>query len=427
MRLPIDQLYQIFLQCAAVSTDTRKITPESLFIALKGPNYNANKFAKEALAKGARYAIVDESDYADDPRIYLVDNGLKTLQSLAQFHRDKLKIPVIGITGSNGKTTTKELIHRVLSTTYKTYATEGNLNNHIGVPLSVLSIKPEVEMAVIEMGANHVGEIAQLCKIALPSHGLITNIGHAHIEGFGGIEGVIRGKSELYQHLLDHHGVVFINSEDPILSNMAKRFSQPILYPAKSDFLHVELVGSDPFVKFLGQKGEEINTQLIGSYNFYNAAAALCIGKYFKVPTKLAEQAVADYVPANNRSQIIEKGTNTIILDAYNANPTSMNAALENLVNMDTPQKAVILGDMMELGEESSTAHNNTVEKTKGVNQVMLCGSLMGKAKNSNPEALHFADKSALINYLKQNPLKHFTILIKASRSIGLEDVVEHL
>jgi UDP-N-acetylmuramoyl-tripeptide--D-alanyl-D-alanine ligase len=428
MSLSIEQLYQLYLQCAAVSTDTRKITPNCLFISLKGPNYDANQFAREALSKGARYVLVDDKSYADNDRTYLVDNGLEALQELAKFHRRKLKIPVVGITGSNGKTTTKELIHQVLSTTYKTFATRGNLNNHIGVPLSVLSITSEIQMAVIEMGANHVGEIAALCQISQPSHGLITNIGRAHIEGFGGIEGVIRGKSELYQHLLEHQGVVFINSEDPILSNMAKRFERPILYPANGDYLNIELIGSDPFMTFKGEGGNEIRTQMIGDYNFYNAAAALCIGKFFEVPTELAEQAVANYLPTNNRSQIIEKRSNTIILDAYNANPSSMNAALENLLNMDSQQKAVILGDMLELGDESASAHNDIVARTSaGINHVMLCGPLMGKAQKSNPDAIHFQDRSQLIQFLKEHPMHHTTILIKASRSMGLEEVVDSL
>ncbi len=427
MSLSIDQLYSLYRQCSGVSTDTRKISSNALFVALKGPNFNANQFAAEALSKGAKYALVDDNAYADGDRVFLVNDGLETLQDLARYHRCELKIPVIGITGSNGKTTTKELIHQVLSTTYKTFATQGNLNNHIGVPLSVLSIQPETEMAVIEMGANHVGEIAALCTISQPSHGLITNIGRAHIEGFGGIDGIIRGKSELYQHLLKHNGVVFINSNDKHLYNMAKRFEQPFLYPGKGEYLHIEFTGSDPFMNFIGESGEEVRTQMIGDYNFYNAAAALCVGKFFGIPATLAEKAVAAYIPSNNRSQVIEKGSNTIILDAYNANPSSMKVALESLLKMASSKKGVILGDMLELGEESKSAHGDIVSKTQGIEHVLLCGPLIGQALESNPSAIHFPDKSGLISFLKNNPMNHTTILIKASRSIGLEEVVDFL
>jgi len=428
MSLLPDELYKLYLQCSAVSTDTRKITPGALFIAIKGPNYDANEFASDALRKGARYALVDDAKYADKDGVYLVNNGLDALQTLARVHRSKLEIPVIGVTGSNGKTTTKELIHQVLNTSYKTLATRGNLNNHIGVPLTILSIYREIQIAVIEMGANHLGEIAGLCEIARPTHGLITNIGHAHIEGFGSFEGVIRGKSELYQYLIENRGVAFINSEDEILSNMSKRFNQPIFYASPGDFLHLRLTGNDPFLKFIGESGREVATQLIGSYNFYNVAAALCIGKFFKVPSELAERAVAEYVPTNNRSQVVNLGSNIIILDAYNANPSSMVAALDNLLSMGSTRKMVILGDMMELGSESEDAHRKILEKTRnGIDLVLLCGPLMAEARQANPEALYFEDKSGLIDYLKDNPPDHSTILIKASRSMGLEEMVEYL
>jgi len=421
-----EQLYQLYLQCSGVSTDTRKINDEALFIALKGPNFNANEYAEQALEKGARYAVVDDASYAKKPDIYLVEDGLLALQQLANFHRKQLEIPVIGITGSNGKTTTKELMEKVLSTRYQTLATSGNLNNHIGVPLTLLSITPEVEVAIVEMGANHVGEIAILSSIANPTHGLITNIGRAHIEGFGGIEGIIRGKSELYQHLLENDGVVFINSTDPILSNMAKRFKNPVLFPEEGDFIHLTNLGSDPFITFLGETGNQIQTQLIGDYNFNNAAAALCVGKFFNVPMDLAEQAVAEYVPANNRSQVMKRGTNTIILDAYNANPSSMKAAITSLKSMDASSKMVILGDMMELGDEAEASHREMIELTRdGVHQSLLCGPQMKAASSVNPQARHFAHKQELMEYLKTQNIQHTTILIKASRSMGLEDVVE--
>ena len=423
-----DQLYTLFKECSGVSIDTRNITPGCLFIALRGPNFNANEFAKEALDKGAKYALVDQPEYASAPNILEISDGLITLQELAKHHRRQLNIPVIGITGSNGKTTTKELISKVLGTTFNTFATRGNLNNHIGVPLTILSISQKVEIAIVEMGANHIGEIADLCEIAQPTHGLITNIGKAHIEGFGGFEGVIRGKSELYQYLIQHDREVFINSQDPILSNMSKRFSHPIFYPEKGDFLNVTYTGSNPYLNFIGERNIEIPTKLIGAYNFNNIAAALCIAKYFKVPTVSAEEAVAQYEPTNNRSQVLQKETNTIVLDAYNANPSSMNAALENFDQMEATNKVVILGDMMELGEESDQLHREIVATTKkGISKVLLCGSMMMKARDANPEASCFANRDELIDWLTRNPIKDSTILIKASRGIGLEEVLEYI
>ncbi|MFM8850609.1 MAG: UDP-N-acetylmuramoyl-tripeptide--D-alanyl-D-alanine ligase, partial [Cytophagales bacterium] len=322
--MDIAALYQLYLQSGKVSTDTRQISPGCIFFALKGPTFNANAFAEEALQKGASYAVVDDVNYAKGDRFILVADALQCLQQLASHHRDQLKIPVIGLTGSNGKTTSKELLSAVLSKKYKTFATKGNLNNHIGVPLSVLSIDASYEMAVIEMGANHVGEIARLSAISKPTHGFITNIGKAHIGTFGGFDNIIRGKSELYQHLIQANGKVFINSLNPILANMAKRFKEPIFYPAKGDYYHCVLLSADSFVKIKAENGEEITSQLVGSYNFENIAAALCIGKFFGVPDAHANAAVVAYTPGNMRSQKIEKGTNVIILDAYNANPSSM-------------------------------------------------------------------------------------------------------
>ena len=266
----MEEIYRLFLDSTGVCTDTRKIKQGCLFVSLKGPNFNANEFASQAIDKGAKYALVDEPEFVTSNSTYLVEDCLVTLQALARFHRLQLQIPIIGITGSNGKTTTKELISQVLSTKYRTFFTQGNLNNHIGVPLTVLSIDQDVEIAVVEMGANHVGEIAQLCSIARPTHGLITNIGRAHIEGFGGFEGVIRGKSELYQFLRENGGTVFINSQDEILGNMSKRFDAPILYPGKDDYLHIKFSGTDPFLSFVGESNHKITTQLIGDYVLSN-------------------------------------------------------------------------------------------------------------------------------------------------------------
>jgi len=377
--MDIDKLYQKYRESGKVSTDTRQILPGSVFFALKGDKFNANEFAAEALTKGASAAVVDEAKYAVDDRYFLVNNSLEALQKLARHHRDQLKIPVVGLTGSNGKTTSKELLNAVLSKKFKTFATKGNLNNHIGVPLTILSIDDSIELAIIEMGANHVGEIALLSSIANPTHGFITNIGKAHIGTFGGFENIIRGKSELYQHLITNNGQVFINSKNEILSNMAKRFSKPLFYPAKGDFYHCELLASDPFLKIKAENGDEITMQLVGGYNFENAAAALCIGKFFGVDEKLANRAVAEYVPGNMRSQIVKKESNTIVLDAYNANPSSMGAAIENLAAMKTDSKVAIVGDMFELEEEAEAEHRaiGRLLKLKNFNRVYLCGKLM--------------------------------------------------
>ena len=427
--MTIKDLYSKFLESGKISTDTRQISAGSIFFALKGDKFNANTFALQALEKGALYAVVDEKEYAVNDRCLLVDNVLETLQRLARYHRDQLKIPVIGLTGSNGKTTSKELLHGVLSKKYKTYATKGNLNNHIGVPLTLLAIGKTIEMAVVEMGANHLGEIALLCSIANPSHGFITNIGRAHIGMFGGFENIIRAKSELYQHLIQNEGTVFINSQNEILANMAKRFKQPIFYPAKGDYYQGELISADPFVKVKAENGSEIQTELIGAYNFENIMSALCIGKYFGVRHDDANAAIEQYEPGNMRSQMVTKGTNTIILDAYNANPSSMQAAVENLAAMKSNNKVVILGDMFELEEEAEKEHRliGQLLQHKNFDQVYLCGKLFKSALPEIPAAKYFENKTALIENLKMHPVSDSTILVKASRGIGLETIVEYL
>jgi UDP-N-acetylmuramoyl-tripeptide--D-alanyl-D-alanine ligase len=422
-------LYEKFKVSGKVSTDTRQVTPDSVFFALKGPRFNANEFAKEALEKGASCAVIDDQNFAVDDRYVVVEDTLLALQQIAKVHREHLSIPVIGLTGSNGKTTSKELLHAVLSKKFKTYATKGNLNNHIGVPLTILAIDSSIELAVIEMGANHLGEIATLCDIANPTHGFITNIGRAHIGTFGGYENIIRGKSELYQHLIRHDGTVFINSQDAVLTNMAKRFKFPHFYPAAGDYYHAAVMAGNPFLIVRAENGEEIQTQLTGKYNFENIAAALCIGKYFDVDPILGNKAIAEYAPGNMRSQIIKKGSNTIILDAYNANPSSMEAAIENLSSLAAENKVVILGDMFELEEEAEREHRLLGEllKKKKFDRVYLCGSLMKSAKAVLPSALHFEKKEDLIDSLKKNPLNNVTVLIKASRGIGLETVLDFI
>lgn len=425
----ISQIYKHYLVSRKVSTDTRKISEGSVFFALKGPNFNANRFADEAIEKGASIAVIDDADYKKDERYILVEDGLSALQELATYHRDRLSIPVIGLTGSNGKTTTKELIYTALSAKYNVLATKGNLNNHIGVPLTLLEITPEHEIAIIEMGANHVGEIALLCSLAKPSHGLITNIGKAHLEGFGGIEGVIRGKSELYDHLIKSNGTVWINSQDTILSNMAKRFKSPLFYPSRGDYYHCELEPSEYFVNVKAENGRIINTNLTGDYNFGNIAVALAIAKYFDVSDSEANSAISNYSPQNKRSQIIKKGSNSIILDSYNANPDSMAVALKNLDSISHNKKIIILGDMKELGESSVEEHRNLGELAAGIEPfaIYLCGPEIELAKETAHVAYYFKTREEIIEDLKQKPIENALILIKASRSIGLESIVDYL
>lgn len=429
LSMELDELYAKYLKAGKVSTDSRNIVPGSVFFALKGDKFNANEFAGEALAKGAGFAVIDEEKFRKDERFIVVDNVLETLQQLARYHREKLKIPFIGLTGSNGKTTSKELLHAVLSKKYKTHATKGNLNNHIGVPLTLLAIDRSVEIAVIEMGANHLGEIELLCNIANPTHGFITNIGKAHIGTFGGFENILRGKSELYQHLINNGGQVFINSENAILSGMAKRFKNPLFYPGPGDYYHAEMISADQVVRVRADNGDEIKTNLVGGYNFENIAVALCIGKYFGVDPKLANQAVGEYVPGNMRSQVITKGSNRIILDAYNANPSSMQAAIENLAAMSAPDKVLILGDMFELEDEAEKEHQwiGRLIREKGFKNVYLCGSLFKSALHEIPHAKYFLKKDELIQELKQYPVTGSTILVKASRGIGLETIMDFL
>ena len=422
-------IYKKYQASGKVSTDTRRLTPGAVFFALRGENFNGNALAREALEKGAAWAVVDEAAWANDERCLLVEDSLQTLQHLARHHRQQLNIPVIGLTGSNGKTTTKELMHAALAQRYRVLATAGNLNNHIGVPLTLLAIDHTVEIAVIEMGANHVGEIAHLCDLANPTHGLITNIGQAHIGTFGGMDNIIKGKSELYAHLAKHQGTVWINSQNQLLTNMAGWFKDPLFYPARNDFYHCELLAADPYVKVRTEEGEIISTNLIGAYNFENVAAALCVAKFFKVDSHKAAEAMRNYVPANMRSQVIKRGSNTIILDAYNANPSSMEAAIASLSHMPAEHKVAILGDMFELGEETEQAHRRLaawLEAAK-IGEVYLCGQLIRPAFLHQPGVKYFETRELLINYLKEHPIRNSTILVKASRGMALEHIIDHL
>ncbi len=415
----IEFLYSRFLLSDGVSIDTRTIEPNNLFFSISGPNFNANQFAKEALNKGAAYAVVDDEKFVTDDRIILAKDCLKALQDLASFHRARFKRPVLAITGSNGKTTTKELISKVLSEAYIIHATKGNYNNHIGVPLTLLHIHPQVEIAIIEMGANHVGEIASYCEVAMPTHGLITNIGRAHTETFGGIEGVIRGKSELFDYLRKNNGTVFINDSDSVLSNMSKRFESPIHFP-DSD---LELKSALPSVTISLDSAIQ-ETQIIGRYNFSNIAAAVSIGRYFEVPDSKILNALGKYSSENARSQIIKQGSVTIILDAYNANPDSMKVALENLAENEG-KKVAILGDMNEV-ENSDSQHAELLDHAAdlGIDRILTVGDKIGRVAKANS---HSNSKEELVEKLKSIDLTNATVLLKASRSIKLESILNSI
>ncbi|MBK0403398.1 UDP-N-acetylmuramoyl-tripeptide--D-alanyl-D-alanine ligase [Adhaeribacter sp. BT258] len=424
----IPALYKKFLTCDFVSTDSRADQQNAMFFALNGPNFKGAKFAQTALEKGARFAIVEDEEMASDRCLY-VENTLETLQQLALYHRKQLGIPVIGITGSNGKTTTKELTNAVLSQKFNTLYTTGNLNNHIGVPLTLLRIKPEHEMAIIEMGANHGGEIDMLCRLALPTHGIITNIGKAHLEGFGSLEGVARAKSELYRFVDETHGTIFLNTNSDHLQRMSRRIESKITYPNNGDFLHFELLEATPNIVYKDEAGKEVKTHLMGTYNFDNIAAAACIGKYFGVPADKINEALAHYIPANNRSQVIEKNSNFILLDAYNANPSSMEAAIKNFGSSAGEPKVLIAGDMFELGTESEAEHRKLGEliAQQPIEMVWLCGQKMKAAAQVNPAFKHFETKAELESYLKANPVKNSYLLIKGSRGMGLETLLNLL
>ena len=421
----IEQLYELYKQSYKVSTDTRKITKGCIFFALKGENFNGNEFADEALKKGASYAVIDEEEFMTSNATILFDDVLTTLQLLATYHREQLGIHIIALTGSNGKTTTKELINAVLSTSFKTTATQGNLNNHIGVPLTLLSMTVDTEIGIVEMGANHLKEIEFLCDIALPDYGYITNFGKAHLEGFGSIEGVIIGKTELYRHLEKRNKKVFVNANDQIQMDKTEDLHR-FTFGNKSSNLDIELIDANPFVS-VKYKSIPILSNLIGSYNFNNIAAAIAIGHYFKVDKSNIKTGIENYFPENNRSQILNKNSNKIILDAYNANPTSMQAALDNFSVLKEDNKIVVLGDMFELGKDAAVEHQHIsdVVANMQLSNAYLIGENFYKTKIKNEGIRTFKSFDDFKQHFTNNKIKDTLFLIKASRGMALERVVE--
>ena len=423
----IANLHSLFLECSSVSTDTRKIEKNSLFVALKGDNFDANTFAKEALEKGAKYVVIDNPTYLIDNRTLLVKDSLIALQELAKYHRTFLGLPIIALTGSNGKTTTKELIHAVLSKKYNTLATIGNLNNHIGVPLTLLRFTKETEIGIVEMGANHQKEIEFLCQIAQPDYGYITNFGKAHLEGFGGVEGVIKGKSEMYDYLRGNNKMVFVNVDDSIQkekSTNIKRFSFS-LNDSTAD-VKISTIEANPMVKIIFNN-QTIQSHLIGIYNANNINAAITIGNYFKVSDELIKEAIENYIPENNRSQLILKNGNEIILDAYNANPSSMAAAIANFIQLEKKNKIAILGDMFELGEESHNEHEKIVDLL--INETSISTYFIGKDfyanQTSNTHLKFFENFENFAAFLKTNLPNNNLLLIKGSRGMALEKTLD--
>ena len=422
----IPELYRLFLQHPSVQTDTRKLKNGDIFFALKGPNFNGNEFAVQALSDGAAYAVVDDVLLTTDRRIIRVADALETLQELAKYHREQFSIPFIAITGSNGKTTSKELIYAVLSSHYITYTTQGNLNNHIGVPLTLLSVKKDAQMAVIEMGANHQKEIESYCRYTQPTHGVITNCGKAHLEGFGGVDGVRKGKGELYDFLRGHNGTAFVYTDYDYLHTMSVGITNIIPYGTTDGLVQGNILSNEPFLEVAITKGLGINhvkTQLVGDYNLPNILCAIVIGKYFSVPTEKIKAAIENYTPSNSRSQLIQRGSNAIILDAYNANPTSMKAAIENFVGLHTDKKVLMLGGMMELGEASLDEHQAIIELIKKYDwtEVILVGGDFGKIQHG---FTFFRNSSEAKDwFIQQSPVNtHF--LIKGSRSMQMEKII---
>ena len=427
--MSIIDLYDLFIHNPQITTDSRNCPKGSIFFALKGDKFDGNQYAGKALASGCVYAVIDNPDYYIGERTILVDNVLKTLQQLAHHHRKVLGLPIIGITGTNGKTTTKELLAAVLSTKFNLLYTEGNFNNHIGVPLTLLRLTHDHEMAVIEMGASHPGDIKELVDIVHPNYGIITNVGRAHLEGFGSFEGVIRTKGELYDYIRRSKGKIFIKKENEYLQSIAKGIEQITYGNGDDAFASGQVVSCDPFLVFnWKQQGKlhTVETHMIGSYNLDNVLAAVAVGRFFKIPAERISRAIAAYEPTNNRSQFKKTENNELIIDAYNANPSSMKVALDNFITMPVQPKAIILGDMRELGPTSDELHAEVVEQIKKgqFDKVFLCGEHFSKVgKEFSP----YATTEAMVEELRKQPLKGYHILIKGSHSMGLEKLADIL
>lgn len=426
--MTIEQLHKIFLSSSGICTDSRKIFKDCLFIALSGDNFNGNIFAKQALEKGAKYALVDQKEFKINDQTIFANNSLESLQKLANYHRKYLGLKIISLTGSNGKTTTKELINTILSKKYKTVATVGNLNNHIGVPLTLLSMNKDTEIGIVEMGANHQKEIQFLCNIAEPDYGYITNFGKAHLEGFGGVEGIIKGKSELYDYLIENNKDIFVNADDKIQQQKLKEYKKTVYFTSSKDKYdyQIEFKEVNPFVVFTFDN-TQIESKLIGTYNFTNLCAATTIGKHFDVSTADIKSAVESYIPSNNRSQIIDKGNNKIIMDAYNANPSSMEVALYNLNKLSDKHKIAILGDMFELGNDAPSEHQKIANlvTTLNIDKIYFIGENFNKVTIEK----YKIEKYSSFENFKSNfkNISNSTILIKGSRGMALERVLELL
>jgi UDP-N-acetylmuramoyl-tripeptide--D-alanyl-D-alanine ligase len=424
--LTIEELYTIYQQYPSVQTDTRKLKAGDIFFALKGENFNGNKFALQALESGAAYAVIDEYPETWHQHLIKVDNVLATLQQLATHHRRQFQIPFIAITGSNGKTTTRELVSAVLASHYKIYSTRGNLNNHIGVPLTILEIRQDARMAVIEMGANHQKEIEGYCQVALPTHGIITNVGKAHLEGFGGIEGVKKGKGELYDFLRSNNGTAFAFNDLDYLHEMSEGIEEVVWYGTTEGDVCGNVMIAEPFLEAAITKGatfKTVKSHLVGAYNLPNILCAVTVGRHFNVPDIKIKSAIENYVPTNSRSQLITTGTNNIILDAYNANPTSMKMAIENFANIQAEKKVLVLGGMMELGTESVAEHGNIIQliNKQQLKDVILVGGDFEKVQHAYQ---FFKTSEAACKYIMQQNFQHAYFLIKGSRSIRLEKVL---